>query len=187
MPICRLDKSNSNKAPSLKLKLVISFSVVCGLVLVISIAYFLLHSGSRETKTTNNSISEPAMRISSLRLSYGDLSKATDGFSSTNFIGAGSFGSVYKGVLDMEQSWVLVAIKVLNLQSSKASKSFVSECEALRGIRHRNLVKLLTACSSLDFHGNEFKALIYDFMANGSLEEWLHQDHKADMEQEQSI
>ncbi|XP_022765842.1 probable LRR receptor-like serine/threonine-protein kinase At3g47570 [Durio zibethinus] len=39
---------------------------------------------------------------------------------------------------------------------------------------HRNLVKLSTACSSVDFQGNEFKALVYEFMPKGSLESWLH-------------
>ncbi|XP_040364644.1 probable LRR receptor-like serine/threonine-protein kinase At3g47570 isoform X2 [Rosa chinensis] len=55
-----------------------------------------------------------------------------------------------------------------------AAKSFMAECEVLRNIRHRNLVKILTACSSIDFGGNDFKALVYEFMDNGSLEEWLH-------------
>ncbi|XP_015158489.1 LRR receptor-like serine/threonine-protein kinase HSL2 [Solanum tuberosum] len=54
-----------------------------------------------------------------------------------------------------------------------ASKSFLAECEALRNIRHRNLVKISTICSSVDFDGNDFKALIYPFMENGSLDEWL--------------
>ncbi|CAN1744615.1 Probable LRR receptor-like serine/threonine-protein kinase At3g47570 [Linum perenne] len=64
----------------------------------------------------------------------------------------------------------MVAVKVLNLQNARASKSFVAECEVLKNIRHRNLVKLLTVCSGIDYHGNEFKALVYDFMVNGSLE-----------------
>ncbi|KAF8020065.1 hypothetical protein BT93_G0688 [Corymbia citriodora subsp. variegata] len=50
----------------------------------------------------------------------------------------------------------------------------VAECEALRRIRHRNLVKVITACSGFDYNGNDFKALVYEFMSNGSLDEWLH-------------
>ncbi|KAA8549392.1 hypothetical protein F0562_001076 [Nyssa sinensis] len=50
----------------------------------------------------------------------------------------------------------------------------MAECQALKNIRHRNLVKVITACSSTDFRGNEFKALVYEFMPNGSLEQWLH-------------
>jgi serine/threonine protein kinase len=37
-------------------------------------------------------------------------------------------------------------------------------------------VKILTCCSSVDYNGNEFKALVYEFMENGNLEKWLHQD-----------
>uniref|UniRef100_A0A5B7C875 non-specific serine/threonine protein kinase n=1 Tax=Davidia involucrata TaxID=16924 RepID=A0A5B7C875_DAVIN len=109
-----------------------------------------------------------------LRISYAELLKATDGFSQTNLIGFGSYGSVYKGILNQIQT--VVAVKVLNLQAKGASKSFISECKALKSIRHRNLLKILSVCSSVDFQGNDFKALVYEFMANGSLEKWLHPD-----------
>ncbi|XP_037494677.1 putative receptor-like protein kinase At3g47110 [Jatropha curcas] len=106
-------------------------------------------------------------------LSYKELLQATGGFSSENLIGQGSFGLVYRGSLD-QQAYRLVAVKVLNLQQRQASKSFIAECKILRNLRHRNLVKVLTYCSSIDFKGNDFKALVFDFMANGSLEMWLH-------------
>ena len=38
---------------------------------------------------------------------------------------------------------------------------------------------MLTKCSSIDFHGNDFEALIYEFKVNGSLEEWLHPKDEA--------
>ncbi|XP_057513849.1 probable LRR receptor-like serine/threonine-protein kinase At3g47570 [Actinidia eriantha] len=105
-----------------------------------------------------------------LQISYEELLNATSRFSLSNLIGSGSFGTVYKGNLDER----IVAVKVLNLQQRGASRSFIAECQALRNIRHRNLVKILTACSSVDFGGNDFKALVYEYMANGSLEIWLH-------------
>ncbi|XP_039155871.1 probable LRR receptor-like serine/threonine-protein kinase At3g47570 [Eucalyptus grandis] len=89
-----------------------------------------------------------------------------------NLIGVGGFGSVYKGVL--EENGNVIAIKVLNLMLHGAVKSFITECEALRNVRHRNLLKVLTVCSSTDYRGNEFKALVYEFMVNGNLEDWLH-------------
>ncbi|MBA0870011.1 hypothetical protein Goshw_006509, partial [Gossypium schwendimanii] len=64
--------------------------------------------------------------------------------------------------------------KVLNLLNHGASRSFLAECEVLKNIRHRNLVKVLTAISGVDYQGNDFKALVYEFMVNGSLEDWLH-------------
>ncbi|XP_021830547.1 probable LRR receptor-like serine/threonine-protein kinase At3g47570 [Prunus avium] len=84
----------------------------------------------------------------------------------------GSFGSVYKGVL--EDGGAIIAIKVFNLVRRGAYKSFTAECEALKNIRHRNLVKVLSVRSGSDYSSNDFKALIYEFMVNGSLEESLH-------------
>ena len=63
---------------------------------------------------------------------------------------------------------------MFNLLCCGPSKSFIAECEALRNIRHRNLVKVLTSCSSVDHQGHDFKALVYEFMENGNLDEWLH-------------
>ncbi|KAL7229119.1 hypothetical protein ACSBR2_007755 [Camellia fascicularis] len=54
-----------------------------------------------------------------------------------------------RGIL--EYGATIVAVKVLNLQRHGDSKSFIAECKALRNIKHRNLVKVLTACSGVDY------------------------------------
>ena len=64
-------------------------------------------------------------------------------------------------------------MKVLNLQTHRASKSFTAECKALGKIKHWNLLHILTCCSSVDYKGEEFKAIVYEFMPNGSLESLL--------------
>ncbi|KAL7253389.1 hypothetical protein ACSBR1_007844 [Camellia fascicularis] len=159
---------------ALILALSIPFGLL-GLALVGCVLYLCCFRKTRKETPLDSSDN------SLLKASYQNLVKATDGFSSFNLIGIGSFGSVYKGVLDGR----IVAVKVLNLSRRGASKSFISECEALRNIRHRNLVKVLTACSTVDYQGNEFKALVYEFMINGSLEEWLHQNPKKDLSNEE--
>ncbi|PIN19425.1 Serine/threonine protein kinase [Handroanthus impetiginosus] len=113
----------------------------------------------RLKKPINSSLSREPLDFFP-KISYEDLLNATDGFSSENLICSGN--------------GTLVAIKVLNLRQKGASKSFLSECQALRNIRHQILIKVVTACSSSDFHGNDFKALVYQFMPNGSLDKWLH-------------
>ncbi|KAL3735376.1 hypothetical protein ACJRO7_024500 [Eucalyptus globulus] len=134
-------------------------------------------------KKSKENISSPELPFEHqfLRVSYGELFKATDGFSKNNVIGKGRYGTVYKGTT-REGGWV--AVKVLNLGHKSASKSFVSECRTLGAIRHRNLMKILNVCSSVDYHGNDFKALLYEYMVNGSLENWIHQGNEEDVEHE---
>uniref|UniRef100_A0A2C9V594 non-specific serine/threonine protein kinase n=1 Tax=Manihot esculenta TaxID=3983 RepID=A0A2C9V594_MANES len=166
LPMCKFEQSK--RRPSAKLKIIIStVSVVIGIALLIISLLFWGHPRKRKGESTSLFDGN-----SQLKLSYQSLLKATNGFSSDNLIGVGSFGSVYKGILDQEG--MVIAVKVLNLMRQGASKSFIAECEALRNIRHRNVVKVLTACSGVDYQGNDFKALVYDFMANGSLEDWLN-------------
>ena len=129
----------------------------------------------------NNASSAQSSNEQFLRISFAELHKATEGFSESNKIGVGSYGSVYKGIL--VQDGIAIAVKVFNLPRRGASKSFISECKALRKIRHRNLVKVLSACSSLDFQGNDFKALVFELMPKGSSDRWLHPEVTEDKAQ----
>ncbi|XLR15711.1 hypothetical protein HN51_036691 [Arachis hypogaea] len=104
----------------------------------------------------------PAARM----ISYYELSQATNGFDESNLLGRGSFGSVFKGLLS---NGMVVAVKVFNLDLELGSKSFSVECEAMRNLRHRNLMKIIGCCSSIDY-----KLLVMEFMPNGSLERWLY-------------
>ncbi|CAI0394231.1 unnamed protein product [Linum tenue] len=85
-----------------------------------------------------------------------------------------------RGSRSFDQNGSTIAVKVFNLDRRGASKSFVAECEALKNIRHRNLVKILTVCSGVDRQGNDFKALVYELLPNGSMEEWLHEVESVD-------
>ncbi|XP_052176497.1 probable LRR receptor-like serine/threonine-protein kinase At3g47570 isoform X2 [Diospyros lotus] len=155
-------------------------SIAC-VVLAIVLAVFLFVCWLRKRRK-QPAVEYPLMD-SPISMSYGQLLKATNGFSTANLIGTGGSGSVYKGIVDPNEK--AIAVKVLHGQNRGASKSFMAECKALRNIRHRNLLKIISACASIDFQGNDFKALIYEFMENGSLDSWLHPVPQADAEDKQ--
>uniref|UniRef100_A0A2N9GJC8 non-specific serine/threonine protein kinase n=1 Tax=Fagus sylvatica TaxID=28930 RepID=A0A2N9GJC8_FAGSY len=151
-----------------------SFKLTIGIMAVVLsfllFSFFLVLIWRKKPKRNSSSLVSTIDLLPSV--SYKMLYRATNEFSPSNLIGSGSFGCVYRGVLHPEET--LVAIKVLNLQRKGASKSFMAECNVLRNIRHRNLVKILTCCSSMDYSGNQFKALVFEYMTNGSLDIWLH-------------
>ncbi|WVZ53229.1 hypothetical protein U9M48_004201 [Paspalum notatum var. saurae] len=142
---------------------------ILGIVFLTLLIYFII---SRK-KVSRAQLSVPFSGEQFPRVSYKDLAQATENFAESNLVGRGSHGSVYKGRLIISEPMV-VAVKVFDLAMEGTDRSFISECQALRNIRHRNLLPILTACSSIDNRGNDFKALVYKFMPNGSLDTWLH-------------
>ncbi|PKU73037.1 Putative leucine-rich repeat receptor-like serine/threonine-protein kinase [Dendrobium catenatum] len=147
------------------------------LIIIVSLSAFLLTviavTGCRNIKAalikafyTVSSKSVPDLTTNYPRITYRELSEATGGFQEARLIGSGSFGRVYRGILS---DGTVVAVKVLQLQSSNSTSSFNRECQVLKRIRHRNLIRIITACSLADF-----KALVLPFMTNGSLESHLY-------------
>ncbi|KAL6626756.1 hypothetical protein ACP70R_030482 [Stipagrostis hirtigluma subsp. patula] len=139
------------------------------LALVCALTHFIYKKFGRKK---NNSFLTPIIEDHYERVSYDALANGTDGFSEANLLGKGSFGDVYKCNFQAERT--IVAVKVFKLEQSGSARSFMAECEALRRVRHRCLIKIITCCSSIDHQGQEFKALIFEFMPNGSLDGWLH-------------
>ncbi|CAJ2630682.1 unnamed protein product [Trifolium pratense] len=98
------------------------------------------------------------------RYNYSDIKKITNSFKYK--LGQGGYGSVYKGKLHDE---CIVAVKVLN-ESKGDGEDFINEVASISRTSHVNIVRLLGFC--LD--GSK-KALIYEFMPNGSLEKFIYQ------------
>lgn len=166
LPPCPLKGEKHSKHRDFKL-----IAVIVSVVSFLLILLFILTIYCRRKRNKKPYSDSPTIDLL-VKISYEDLYNGTDGFSTRNLIGFGNFGSVYLGTLEFEDT--VVAIKVLKLHKKGAHKSFLAECNALKNIRHRNLVKILTSCSSTDFKGQEFKALVFEYMKNGSLESWLH-------------
>ncbi|KAJ3704342.1 hypothetical protein LUZ61_008047 [Rhynchospora tenuis] len=169
LPKC-ISGSPVHEHHSQKIKIILI--CIAGVVLCISMTILIYYWRRRSQKDPNSVM---AMTFEHKKVSYNDLLRATDSFSLENRIGSGTFGVVYKADITFG-STKTVAVKVLNLEQYGAFRSFLLECEALRNVRHRNLIKILSVCSTIDHQGNDFKALIFEFMPNGSLDTWIHQN-----------
>ncbi|KAJ4772008.1 Leucine-rich receptor-like protein kinase family protein [Rhynchospora pubera] len=154
---------------------------VVGSFIFLTIGLYLFVTCYPRKRPENNTQTDRVLKSELRTVSYYDLVRATENFDSKNLIGRGTFGTVYKAIMIFENE-TTVAVKVLNLEKHGALRSFVSECDALRNVRHRNLIRVLSSCSSIDQHGNDFKALIFEFMPNGSLAEWLRPNENTHMD-----
>nr|XP_027086410.1 probable LRR receptor-like serine/threonine-protein kinase At3g47570 [Coffea arabica] len=162
VPPCPNNSAHKLRTKKLHRTIFILLGVIIA-VGALSFGFVYLRYRKKDTFSSGANLSLVAMPE---RISYFELLQATNGYNESNLLGGGSFGSVYRGTLDDGRA---VAVKVFNLQVDGAFKSFDVECEVLRNLRHRNLTKVISSCST-----PEFKALVLEFMPNGSLEKWLY-------------
>ncbi|PRQ24919.1 putative protein kinase RLK-Pelle-LRR-XII-1 family [Rosa chinensis] len=143
--------------------------ILSAMLLATSIFWILMFRRKKNANAAAHTILTP--QVLWRRVSYQELQSATNGFNESNLLGTGGFGSVYKGTLS---DGIDVAIKVFNLELEGAFTSFEVECKVLSNVRHRNLVKVISCCSQIDFKG-----LVLNYMPNGSLEKWLYSQNSS--------
>ncbi|XP_026401162.1 probable serine/threonine-protein kinase PBL7 [Papaver somniferum] len=98
--------------------------------------------------------------------SFKQLHSATGGFGKSYVVGHGGFGSVYRGVLPDGRK---IAVKLMDRAGKQGEDEFQMEVELLTRLRSPYLLALLGYCSDHDR-----KLLVYEFMANGGLQEHLY-------------
>ncbi|KAK8467369.1 hypothetical protein PHAVU_007G031300 [Phaseolus vulgaris] len=162
----------TNKNKTTMVKIASTVGVVGIVVLVVLVWWFrtkIFPSSLlfwRENRT-NNVIQEFLKEQGPLpitRYNYSEIKKMTNSFK--NKLGQGGFGSVYKGKL---HDGSVVAVKIL-VEAKGNGQEFINEVASISRTSHVNIVRLLEFC----FHGSK-RALIYEFMLNGSLNKFIYE------------
>ncbi|KAJ9555088.1 hypothetical protein OSB04_009702 [Centaurea solstitialis] len=163
------DQGRKNKKHSTKVVVSVVVIVIAGTIVVLG----LIIAGIRYHKK-NNDLIENADEMSEedtflenisgmpIRFSYKDLQDATNNF--TTKVGQGGFGSVYQGVLKDGSE---IAVKQLE-GIGQGKKEFRAEVSIIGSIHHHHLVKLKGFCAQ-----GKHRLLVYEYMANGSLDRWI--------------
>ncbi|KAL7586086.1 hypothetical protein Lser_V15G36197 [Lactuca serriola] len=155
---------------------------IIGLSVSVILAFFIIATGGAVYvfKQFNHvdMVEDWELDVGPQKYSYKDLKDSTKGFHEKEMLGYGGSGKVYKGVLP--NSTTQIALKRILKESKHGQKEFASEISTIGRLRHRNLVQLL----GWSRRKGEF-LLIYDFMSNGSLDNYIFNNPKTILSWEQ--
>ncbi|RDX62675.1 putative leucine-rich repeat receptor-like protein kinase, partial [Mucuna pruriens] len=177
--LCESGQCNEKKKKSIVTPLVASISGVLILLVAVAILWTLKRRKSKEKLTASmevndqNEISlqskkqdDSLQQLKKQIYSYYDVLKITNNFNI--IIGKGGFGTVYLGYIDDTP----VAVKMLSPSSVHGYQQFQTEVKLLMRVHHKNLTSLIGYCNE-----ETNKGLIYEYMANGNLQEHLSGKH----------
>ncbi|XP_055809389.1 G-type lectin S-receptor-like serine/threonine-protein kinase At4g27290 isoform X2 [Solanum dulcamara] len=162
----RIEASGQAKRRVVKAVL-ISITTVAVLSGLVFFCYYLSRRKKKDKGIGGEEYTSVGPKVD-LELPFFDLAtvaRATDNFSVNNKLGEGGFGPVYKGTLEDGQE---IAVKRLSKSSGQGVNEFKNEVNLIAKLQHRNLVKLVGSCID-----DEEKMLIYEYMANGSLDSFV--------------
>ena len=185
-PLDRCNEVSSSESSSLSEAAVIAISAVSTLagmaILVLTVTLLYKHKLETfkrwgEVNCVYSSSSSQAQRRPLFHNPGGnrdfhweEIMEVTNNLSDDFIIGSGGSGTIYRAELLTGET---VAVKkILCKDDLLSNRSFTREVKTLGRIKHRHLVKLLGYCIN---RGDGSNLLIYDYMENGSVWDWLHQ------------
>ncbi|KAL5547191.1 hypothetical protein UlMin_006878 [Ulmus minor] len=101
-----------------------------------------------------------------------ELEEATNNFDTSAFMGEGSHGQMYRGML---KDGSFVAIRCLKMKKSHSTQNFMHHLELISKLRHRHLVSALGHCFEcyLDDSSVSRIFLVFEYVPNGTLRSWI--------------
>ncbi|XP_071719078.1 G-type lectin S-receptor-like serine/threonine-protein kinase LECRK3 [Rutidosis leptorrhynchoides] len=141
------------------------------LIVAVCVGFFLIHKATKNIHLSRNTIDTNVPHYT-----YQELVEVTSDFKDE--LGKGAFGIVYKGVIGTN----IVAVKKLDRAFQDADKEFKTEINAIARTHHKNLVQLLGYCDD-----GEQRLLIYEYMSNGTLSDFLFGDMRPTWKQRSYI
>ncbi|XVE64031.1 hypothetical protein DITRI_Ditri07aG0068800 [Diplodiscus trichospermus] len=164
-PVCKRSGSLT-----LGRKFALGFGVAATCLLITCIITFCFRRKTPCIRTKSDKDIEAFIRnngtLAPKRYSYADVKKMTNSFKEK--LGKGGYGSVYEG---KRIDGHLVAVKVLNTSKGNG-QDFINEVTSISRTSHVNVVTLLGFCLE-----GQKRALIYEFMPNGSLEKFIYKEN----------
>nr|QAS62442.1 LRR receptor-like serine/threonine-protein kinase FEI 1 [Sedum alfredii] len=128
-------------------------------------------AAKKYTEVKKQTLQEPSTKLITF---HGDLPypsseiiEKLELLSDEDIVGSGGFGTVYRMVMN---DCATFAVKKIDRSGEGSDQVFERELEILGSIKHINLVNLRAYCRL-----SASKLLIYDFVALGSLDEFLHE------------
>ncbi|ESQ54291.1 hypothetical protein EUTSA_v10026923mg [Eutrema salsugineum] len=181
--LCNSSSCQDKNKNNMVVAIVVATSVIFLLVVLVIIWIVL-----RQRKRGANSGPRPLLPSGKRRFTNSEVSSITNNFNKV--IGKGGFGIVYLGSLEDGTQIAVKMIKdssfgksnVPSSSSSSSSKQFQVEAELLLTVHHRNLASFVGYCDD-----DRSMALIYEYMANGNLQDYLSSENAEDLSWEKRL
>ncbi|KAI3709603.1 hypothetical protein L2E82_39369 [Cichorium intybus] len=138
-------------------------SILSFLILLLLLIIAWRNRRTRKTRKANTNEEVRSLESNNRQFTYAEVANMTNNFQTP--IGKGGFGTVYLGQLKNGNQ---VAVKLLSTSSSQGYNEFQNEAELLMRVHHRNLASFVGYS-----HDNNKMALVYEFMANGNLKNYI--------------
>ncbi|ESQ55582.1 hypothetical protein EUTSA_v10024677mg [Eutrema salsugineum] len=155
-----------------KFKPILGGSAALAVLIIIVATVVMVRAKNAKRKRDSNYENIEAV-VMLKRYSYENVKKMTNSFS--HVLGKGGFGTVYKGKLP-DASSRDIALKILK-DSKGSGEDFINELSSMSIASHVNIVSLFGFC-----YERSKRAIIYEFMPNGSLDKFISEDMSTKMD-----